>query len=44
MICHYPPGNPGNPHTIVVDSSSLPAHQGHGDTLGDCDDDDDDDD
>jgi hypothetical protein len=52
-ICHFPPGNPDNEHTIVVDSSSVSAHQAHGDTLGSCpdgddnrggDDDDDDDD
>lgn len=45
-ICHYPPGNPDNAHTIVVDAASLPAHKAHGDTLGAChrngDDDDDD--
>ena len=35
-ICHYPPGNPGNAHTIVVDVASLPAHKAHGDTLGAC--------
>jgi len=35
-ICHYPPGNPGNRHTIVIDAAALPAHQGHGDTVGPC--------
>ena len=35
-ICHYPPGNPDNEHTIVVDVASLPAHKAHGDTLGSC--------
>jgi hypothetical protein len=48
VICHYPPGNPGNRHTLVVDSSAVSAHRGHGDTVGACpnggDDDDDDDD
>ena len=36
VICHYPPGNPSNRHTIVIDASALLAHQGHGDTLGAC--------
>ncbi len=36
VICHFPPGNPGNAHTIVVDSAAVPAHKGHGDTLGSC--------
>jgi len=36
VICHYPPGNPGNRHTLVVDSSAVSAHRGHGDTLGAC--------
>jgi hypothetical protein len=35
-ICHFPPGNPDNEHTIVVDSSSVSAHQAHGDTVGPC--------
>ncbi len=35
-ICHYPPGNPENEHTIVIDTAALPAHRGHGDTLGNC--------
>jgi hypothetical protein len=35
-ICHYPPGNPGNRHTIVIDAAALPAHQAHGDTVGPC--------
>jgi hypothetical protein len=36
VICHYPPGNPDNRHTIVIDKAALPAHQAHGDTLGPC--------
>ena len=35
-ICHVPPGNPGNRHTIEVDASAWPAHQGHGDSMGAC--------
>lgn len=36
-ICHIPPGNPGNAHTIRVSPSALPAHCGnHGDTCGEC--------
>ncbi|OGJ63798.1 hypothetical protein A3C37_01760 [Candidatus Peribacteria bacterium RIFCSPHIGHO2_02_FULL_53_20] len=48
-ICHHPPGNPDNAHTITVSDSAWQTHQqNHGDTLGacpnDCDDDDEDDD
>jgi hypothetical protein len=46
-ICHLPPGNPDNAHTIEVDRSALPVHLEHGDYEGECvvvDDDDDDDD
>jgi hypothetical protein len=35
-VCHVPPGNPANAHTIVVDTAAVPAHTGHGDTLGPC--------
>ncbi len=35
-VCHFPPGNPGNAHTIVIDAAALPAHKAHGDTLGSC--------
>ncbi len=37
VICHLPPGNPDNAHTIVVGSSAVPAHLDHGDYLGECD-------
>jgi len=35
-ICHIPPGNPENAHTIVVNQSAVAAHLEHGDTLGPC--------
>jgi hypothetical protein len=35
-ICHYPPGNNGNPQTIEISLSAWPAHQAHGDVLGPC--------
>src|SRR5690348_4127706 len=35
-ICHIPPGNPANAHTISVAPSAVPAHLAHGDTIGDC--------
>lgn len=36
VICHYPPGNPTNKHTISVSDNAWPAHQKHGDTIGAC--------
>jgi hypothetical protein len=36
LICHRPPGNPANAHTISVDEHAVPAHLAHGDTLGPC--------
>jgi hypothetical protein len=36
VICHYPPGNPGNRHTIEVGRPALSAHLAHGDTQGLC--------
>ena len=36
VVCHVPPGNPDNAHTIVVSENALPAHLGHGDTEGPC--------
>ena len=39
IICHCPPGNPNNCHTISVDEDKVDKHLGHGDTLGPCPDD-----
>jgi hypothetical protein len=36
VICHIPPGNPGNSHTIEVGEPAVPAHLAHADTLGAC--------
>jgi len=35
-ICHVPPGNPSNAHTLCVGNSAVPAHLDHGDFLGTC--------
>jgi len=35
-ICHIPPGNPDNAHTISVSGNAKNAHLAHGDTLGEC--------
>jgi hypothetical protein len=37
-ICHIPPGNPDNFHTITVSENALPAHLAHGDLGGACND------
>ena len=36
-VCHIPPGNPANFHTIKVGESALSAHLDHGDFAGPCD-------
>lgn len=37
LICHIPPGNPDNAHTICVGAPAVAPHQRlHGDTLGPC--------
>lgn len=37
-VCHFPPGNPDNFHTIVVGAGAVGAHLAHGDTEGPCED------
>ena len=37
LICHIPPGNPSNMHTICVGASAVEPHQTlHGDSIGAC--------
>lgn len=39
LVCHIPPGNPDNAHTICVGVPAVAAHQDHhGDPVGACDD------
>lgn len=35
-ICHIPPGNPDNAHAITISVNAWPAHEAHGDVIGDC--------
>jgi len=36
-ICHIPPGNPANAHTLCIGNPAVPAHlHNHGDYLGPC--------
>lgn len=37
-VCHVPPGDPANFHTITVSEKALGAHLAHGDLAGACDD------
>jgi len=36
-VCHIPPGNPENAHTITISESALSTHLDHGDVVGACD-------
>lgn len=36
QVCHFPPGNPDNFHTITISENALSAHLGHGDVAGSC--------
>jgi hypothetical protein len=36
QVCHIPPGNPDNFHTISVSQNALQAHLDHGDLSGPC--------
>jgi len=35
-ICHIPPGNPANAHTITISVNALATHLAHGDYIGSC--------
>ena len=36
-ICHIPPGNPANAHTLCIGNPAVAAHlRNHGDSLGPC--------
>jgi len=35
-ICHIPPGNPDQAHTIRVGAPAVRAHLAHGDRVGEC--------
>ena len=35
-ICHIPPGNPDNFHTITISENAFAAHLAHGDLSGAC--------
>ncbi len=36
LVCHLPPDNPANAHTICVGASAVADHLSHGDYLGEC--------
>lgn len=36
-ICHFPPGNPSNFHTIIISENAVAKHvEKHGDSVGTC--------
>ena len=35
-VCHIPPDNPDNAHTLSIGESALEDHLAHGDDEGDC--------
>lgn len=36
-VCHIPPGNPENAHTITISENAVSTHLDHGDHIGACD-------
>lgn len=36
LICHAPPGNPGNKQSLTVGLAAIATHLAHGDVLGRC--------
>jgi hypothetical protein len=36
LVCHIPPGDPSDAHTICISPNAVPAHLAHGDVLGGC--------
>jgi len=36
ILCHFPPGNESNWHTIGVGENAVQPHLDHGDLVGDC--------
>jgi len=36
IVCHIPPGQNANAHSITVSERAVPAHLAHGDTVGSC--------
>lgn len=35
-VCHYPPENPSDKHSLEISESALETHLAHGDALGAC--------
>lgn len=35
-VCHIPPDDPANFHTITINAKAVPAHLAHGDAPGSC--------